>query len=156
MSSALPPRTDIAAPSGMLGDHPPARRFDLDAHRLAAAILRDDGHGDRRGHSRTDAVAAGTSPAMTDTMVCAFALRRFLEQLPADQHAPDFAGAGADLVKLGIAQQPPRGIVVDIAVAAEQLDGVKRTLRRLLGGIENGAGRILAGGLAAIAGFRHR
>jgi len=29
---------------------------------------------------------------------------RFLEQLPPDQHAPDLAGAGADLVKLGVAQ----------------------------------------------------
>src|SRR5712664_4059977 len=81
---------------------------------------------------------------------------RFLEQLPADQHAPDFAGAGADLVQLGVAQQPAGRIVVDIAVAAEQLDGVERALRRLLGGVENGAGRVLAGGLAAVASLRHR
>ena len=52
-------------------------------------------------------------------------LRSFLEQLPPDQHAADFAGAGTNLVELGVAQQTPRGIVVDIAVAAEQLDGVE-------------------------------
>src|ERR1700676_5167547 len=46
--------------------------------------------------------------------------RRFLEQFAPYQHAPDFAGAGADLVNLGVPQQPPRWIVVDIAVAAEQ------------------------------------
>src|SRR6202023_1208326 len=52
------------------------------------------------------------------------ASRRFLEQLPPDQHAADFAGAGADLVEFCVAQQPPGRIVVDIAIAAEQLDGV--------------------------------
>src|SRR4051812_37237624 len=83
-------------------------------------------------------------------------LSRLLEQFPADQHASNLAGAGADLVELGVAQQPPGRIVVDIAVAAEQLDGVERALRRLLGGIENGACRILARGLAAIAGLGHR
>src|SRR6266496_4590077 len=58
-------------------------------------------------------------------------LRGFLEQFPADQHAADLAGAGADLVKLGVTQQAPGRIVVDIAVAAEQLDGVERALRGL-------------------------
>src|ERR1700676_2378222 len=32
--------------------------------------------------------------------------RRLLEQLPPHKHAPDFAGAGPDLVKLGVPQQP--------------------------------------------------
>src|SRR3990170_4220657 len=82
--------------------------------------------------------------------------RRFFEQLPSDQHAADFAGAGADLVELGVAQQPPGRIVVDVAVAAEQLDGVERALRRLLRGVEDRAGGILAGGLAAVASLRHR
>jgi len=48
-------------------------------------------------------------------------LRRFVEQLPADQHAPDLAGAGADLVEFGVAQQAADRIVVDVAVAAELL-----------------------------------
>ena len=58
---------------------------------------------------------------------------RFREQLPADQHAPDLARAGADLVELGVAQQAAGRVVVDIAVAAEKLDGVERDRGRLLG-----------------------
>ena len=47
-------------------------------------------------------------------------IRRFpCEQFAADQHAADFAGAGADFVQLGVAQQAPGRVVVDIAVAAE-------------------------------------
>src|SRR5688572_27399040 len=83
-------------------------------------------------------------------------LRRLLEQLPPDQHAADFAGAGADLVELGVAQQPAGRIVVDVAVAAEQLDGVERALRRLLRGVEDRTGGIFPGGLATVAGLRHR
>src|ERR1700716_3259891 len=75
------------------------------------------------------------------------------EQFASDQHAADLAGAGADLVELGVAQQPAGRIVIDIAVAAEQLDGVERALRRLLARIENGAGGVLARGLAAVAGL---
>ena len=108
--------------------------------------------------ARTCRFALKTSPCAVRAVRRRFEneLCRFLEQLPPDQHAPDFAGAGADLVELGVAQQPPGRIVVDIAVAAEQLDGVERALRRLLGGIENGAGGVLARGLAAVAGFGHR
>src|SRR5258708_16420219 len=51
--------------------------------------------------------------------------RRLLEQFTADQHAADFAGAGADLVEFGVAQQPPGRVIVDIAVAAKQLDAVE-------------------------------
>jgi hypothetical protein len=55
MSSALPLRTDIAAPSGSL--HPPARRLDdLDLCRRAATVFRDDGHRDGRDHPQTDIV----------------------------------------------------------------------------------------------------
>jgi hypothetical protein len=43
------------------------------------------------------------------TLTPASPLRHFLEQLPADQHATDFAGAGADLVELGVTQQPSVG-----------------------------------------------
>src|SRR6056297_218827 len=46
---------------------------------------------------------------------------RRAEQFAADQHATDLAGARADLVELGIAQQPPGGIFVDVTVAAEDL-----------------------------------
>src|SRR5689334_10685096 len=56
-----------------------------------------------------------------------------LENLPADQHAADLARAGADLIELGVAQQPPGGIIVDVAVSAEALDGVERDRGRPLG-----------------------
>src|SRR3546814_15101067 len=80
------------------------------------------------------------------------ALLRLVEQLAADQHAADLAGAGADLVELGIAQQAARRIVVDIAVAAQRLDGLQRHPGRLLGGEENRPGGVLARGPAAVAG----
>src|SRR6201992_1290212 len=81
---------------------------------------------------------------------------KFIEQLAPDQHAADFAGAGADLVELGVAQQAAGRIVVDIAIAAEQLDRVERALRRLFGSVEDGAGGVLSGGLATVAGLRYR
>src|SRR5262249_34646218 len=80
---------------------------------------------------------------------------RLVEQLPADQHAPDLAGAGADLVELGVAQIASGRVVVDVAVAAEQLYGIERDLGGVLGGVEDRAGGVLAGGFAAVAGFRH-
>src|SRR5207245_11791231 len=67
---------------------------------------------------------------------------RLLEQLPADQHAPDFARARPDLVELGVAQVSPGGIVVDVAVAAEKLDRSERDLGRVLGGGEDGIGGV--------------
>jgi hypothetical protein len=71
-------------------------------------------------------------------------------------HAADLAGPGADLVELGVAQQAAGRVVVDVAVAAEELDRVERHLRRLLGRIEDAAGGVLARGLAAVAGLRPR
>src|SRR5262249_11665135 len=86
----------------------------------------------------------------------AASLRRLLEQLAADQHAADFAGAGADLVELGVAQQAAGRVIVDIAVAAEELDRIERDLRRLLARIQDGAGRVLPRRLALIARLGHR
>src|SRR5688572_977452 len=82
--------------------------------------------------------------------------RRLVEDFAPDQHAPDLAGAGADLVQLGIAQQAPGRIVVDIAVTAQALDRLQRHPGRLLGAIEDDARGILAGDLALVARFRHR
>src|SRR5262245_44820089 len=113
-------------------------------------------------HTMATAFPAGVLLPVVDTAAGRFAPRgaaalgRLLEQLAADQHAADFAGAGADLVELGVAEQPPGRIFVDIAVAAEELDRVERALRRLLRGIEDRAGGVLARGLAAVAGLRHR
>src|SRR5580698_5986899 len=82
-------------------------------------------------------------------------LPRLLKNLPPDQHAADFAGAGADLVEFGVAQQAPSGKIVDVAVAAEALDGFERHPGSALGGIEDSAGGVFARGLAAVAGARH-
>ncbi len=49
----------------------------------------------------------------------------FPEQFAADQHAAYLRGAGADFVQFGVAQQPPGRIIVDVAVAPEQLNGVE-------------------------------
>src|SRR5688572_6149813 len=68
----------------------------------------------------------------------------FLEELAPDQHAPDLARAGADLVELGIAQKPSGRIIIDIAVAAETLHGVEANPGRALGREEDGARRIFA------------
>src|SRR5580658_6418300 len=83
-------------------------------------------------------------------------LPRLLEDLAADQHAADFRGAGADFVELGVAQQPAGREVVDVAVAAEDLDGFERHPGRAFGGVEDRAGGIFARSLAAVAGLRHR
>src|SRR5262249_2095457 len=77
-------------------------------------------------------------------------------QLPADQHASDLARPRADLVELGVAQISAGGIVVDVAVTPEELNRVERDLGGVFGGIEDGAGGVLARGLAAVARLGHR
>src|SRR5579862_7922680 len=76
------------------------------------------------------------------------------EDFAADQHAADFRGAGADLVELGVAQQAPGGVIVDVAVAAQDLHRVQCHAGGGLGGVEDRAGGVLPGRLAAIAGPR--
>src|ERR1700682_6312077 len=68
----------------------------------------------------------GVRLAPTMTMVSAItfsswpgASDRSFEELAPDEHAADLVGAGADVVELGIAQQPARGEFVDVAVAAQ-------------------------------------
>src|SRR5690242_7680786 len=80
--------------------------------------------------STTKTWMAGTEPAMTRRRSC-----RLAEQFTADQHPPDLAGAGADLVQLGVAQQTPGRIVVDVAVAAQALDRLESHPRCLFRGI---------------------
>src|SRR5690554_5991531 len=65
---------------------------------------------------------------------------RLAHDLPPDQPAADFARAGTDLVEFCVAQQAAGRVVVDIAVAAEELDGVERALGGLFGRIEDAAG----------------
>src|SRR4029453_4209057 len=79
---------------------------------------------------------------------------RLPERLPADHHAPDLACACTDLVELGIAQISSGRIIVDVAVAAEELNRVKRDLGGVLGGIGEGAGGAPPGGPPAVACLR--
>src|ERR1700749_2365295 len=106
----------------------------------------------KAGRSETLDCADVNANAMSS--IC-YELSRLLEQFPADQHTANFGRAGADFIELGVAQQAAGGVIVDIAVAAEQLDRIERALCRFFGGIENGAGSVFARGLAAVAGFRH-
>src|SRR5207244_7925076 len=69
----------------------------------------------------------------------------FGEQLAADEPAADFGSAGADLVELGVAPQPPGRRLVDIAHAAKRLDRFAGHPRRLLGGVQDRAGRVFPG-----------
>src|SRR5690554_2983390 len=47
------------------------------------------------------------------------------EQFATDQHPPDFRRSSPDLIQLRVPQQSAGGVVVDVAVAAEELDGVE-------------------------------
>src|SRR5690606_25129948 len=66
------------------------------------------------------------------------------EELAADQHAADLAGAGADLVELGVSPQAAGGVVVDVAVAAQDLDALARHPGGFFGAVQNDAGAVLA------------
>jgi hypothetical protein len=71
-----------------------------------------------------------------------------IEELPADEHAADLTGAGAYLVQLGIPEQPAGGVVVDVAVAAQNLDGIQRHLCSPLSGVQDDGSAGLAAGAA--------
>src|SRR5262249_13908997 len=78
-------------------------------------------------------------------------LSGLLEELSADEHAPDLGGSGTDLIKFRIAKEPAGREVVDVAIAAKGLDGLERHRRCLLGGKENDARGVFARRLPAIA-----
>src|SRR5574338_191941 len=87
------------------------------------------------------------------------ASQRLGKQLAADQHAADFAGAGADLVELGVAPQATHRVFVGIAHAAQGLDRFAGHPGGLLGRIQDGPGGVLAqaaGVVGAVAGLAHR
>src|SRR4051812_42816000 len=83
---------------------------------------------------------------MAVSMLCRYVakLHGFGEQLAADQHAAHFTGAGADLVQLGVAPQAAERVVVDVAVAAVDLDALAGHPGRLLGAPEDDGGAVLA------------
>src|SRR5690606_19247532 len=72
------------------------------------------------------------------------------EQLAADQHPADLVGAGADGIELGVAQDPPGRVFVDVAVAAQGLDGLQRHLHRGLAGVQQAGGGIDAAATAGV------
>src|SRR5258708_12978278 len=85
--------------------------------------------------------------------------RRLGKQFTADQHATNFARAGSNLIELGVAPQATRRILIDVAVAAERLDRFSGHPGRLLSGVKNGSGRVLAeraGMIRAVAGLADR
>src|SRR6476659_4680185 len=68
---------------------------------------------------------------------------RLREQLAADQHPAHFRRPGADLVQLRIAPEAPERVLVDVAVAAEDLDALAGHPSRLLGAPEDHRGAVL-------------
>src|SRR5262245_32428037 len=75
-----------------------------------------------------------------------------LVELAADEHAADFLRARPDFVELGVAQQAACRVFVDVAVAAQRLDGLEAHLRGPIGSKQNGSRGILACAAACIAG----
>ncbi len=81
---------------------------------------------DHRGYSR----ATGRRRSRRGPASGAFAAsHRLRVQLAADQHAPDLARAGADLVELGVAPQAPDRVLVGVADAAERPGSPRRPSR---------------------------
>lgn len=77
---------------------------------------------------------------------------KLLVELSADQHSANLAGAGTDLVQLGVAENAASGEVVDVSVAAQALDGVQGNLGGALGRVQDDTGAVAVGGVASIAG----
>ena len=73
------------------------------------------------------------------------------EQFAANQHAANFTGACTDLIQLRIAPQTPDRILVDVAIATQDLDRFASHPRRFFGRVKNHARAILAD-LAAMTG----
>src|SRR5689334_18796298 len=81
---------------------------------------------------------------------------RTLEQLASDQHAADLLSARADLVQLGITQQPPGGIIVRVAIAAQRLNRLQRRPSRMVRRKQDATRSIPPFDLAAVARLRDR
>ena len=48
------------------------------------------------------------------------------EQLSTHQHASNLGGARTDFIEFGVPEQPARRVIIDISVAAQQLNGIER------------------------------
>src|SRR5574343_788393 len=78
----------------------------------------------------------------------------FREQLAANQHTTDFAGARTNLIQLGVAPQAAQRVFVDVAVAPKNLDALSRHPGGLLGTPQNDGCTVLAH-LAHMFGAEH-
>ena len=83
-------------------------------------------------------------------------LSRFVKEFAPDQHPPDLAGSGADLVQLCIAEQAAGRVFIDVAVAPQDLDRLQRHPGGLFGGVQDCAGGIFSDRVFAAAGVCHR
>src|SRR4030088_1155773 len=91
-------------------------------------------------NARRSVSAGGNAASALNGLRAGPPSHRLRVQLAADQHPPDLAGAGADLVELGVAPQAPGRVFVGVADAAERLDRLARHPGRLLGRIQDRAG----------------
>ena len=55
-------------------------------------------------------------PSLMRCCVCGI-----LEEAPPDEHPPDLARAGADLVELGVAQEAACRVLIDVPIAPKHL-----------------------------------
>ena len=83
-------------------------KWSVQARPVLDGVDGQDQHAARRGACRVAEFLTAAFPPS----------RALLEQFAPDQHAPDLARAGADLVELGVAQEAPERIVVGVAVSA--------------------------------------
>src|SRR5205085_7806371 len=114
----------------------------------------------RSGYSSDSPVTSETAPSPTTTASAAEARIRRTEEgrstagLPhrAGDHDPlDLVGALVDLGDLGVAHHALDRVLVDVAVAAEHLDGLDRDVHRRVGGEQLRHRRVAAElGVAAV------
>ena len=94
---------------------------------------------------RTGTVLAESRLPLIKWLLAIFMLTSARKGIPSTQMARE----------LGITQKASGRIFIDIAIPAQQLDGIESQLGGRFGSIENGARSILAGRLSAIAGLGH-
>ena len=66
-----------------------------------------------------------------------------IEELPSDDEPPDLAGTGANLIKLCVSQQAPRGVLVDVTVPPQDLNRVQGHASGVLGRQQDAGRRFL-------------
>src|SRR5690606_12707013 len=79
-----------------------------------------------------------------DTVTPARRSGGFVEQFAPDQHAPDLAGARTDFIQFGVAPQTARGVIIDVAVTAQDLYAFAGHPGGFFRAIQDDGGAILA------------